>query len=85
MALSMLAHGVYAQNTAFRDSVELDPIVVTASHTPKTLKEAPVVTRLITRHDIKIADATNDTGDSWSRVWFGDDAGDITQYEWFRW
>ena len=59
MALSMLAHGVYAQNTAFRDSVELDPIVVTASHTPKTLKEAPVVTRLITRHDIKIADATN--------------------------
>ena len=59
MALSMLAHGAYAQNTAFRDSVELDPIVVTASHTPKTLKEAPVVTRLITRHDIKIADATN--------------------------
>lgn len=59
MALSMLAHGVYAQNTAFGDSVELDPIVVTASHTPKTLKEAPVVTRLITRHDIKIADATN--------------------------
>ena len=59
MALSMLAHVVYAQNTAFRDSVELDPIVVTASHTPKTLKEAPVVTRLITRHDIKIADATN--------------------------
>ena len=46
-----------AQN--FRDSVELDPIVVTASHTPKTLKDAPVVTRLITLHDIKIVDATN--------------------------
>ena len=45
--------------TDFRDSVELDPIVVTASHTPKALKDAPVVTRLITRHDIKIADATN--------------------------
>ena len=45
--------------TAFRDSVELNPIVVTASHTPKTLKDAPVVTRLITLHDIKIADATN--------------------------
>ena len=43
----------------FRDSVELNPIVVTASHTPKTLKDAPVVTRLITRHDIKITDATN--------------------------
>ena len=45
--------------TAFRDSVELDPIVVTASHTPKALKDAPVVTRLITLHDIKITDATN--------------------------
>jgi len=45
--------------TAFRDSVELNPIVVTASHTPKTLKDAPVVTRLITLRDIKIVDATN--------------------------
>ena len=45
--------------TAFRDSVELDPIVVTASHTPKSLKDAPVVTRLITLRDIKIVDATN--------------------------
>jgi len=43
----------------FRDSVELEPVVVTASHTPKTLKDAPVVTRLITLHDIKIVDATN--------------------------
>ncbi|MBR1411876.1 MAG: TonB-dependent receptor [Prevotella sp.] len=47
------------QKTAFRDSVELDPIVVTASHTPKSLKDAPVVTRLITLRDIKIVDATN--------------------------
>ena len=45
--------------TAFRDSVELDPIVVTASFTPKTLKDAPVVTRLITLRDIRIVDATN--------------------------
>ena len=45
--------------TDFRDSVELDPIVVTASHTPKSLKDAPVVTRLITLRDIKITDATN--------------------------
>ena len=45
--------------TVIRDSVELNPIVVTASHTPKTLKDAPVVTRLITLHDIKIVDATN--------------------------
>ena len=47
------------QKTAFRDSVELDQIVVTASYTPKALKDAPVVTRLITLRDIKIVDATN--------------------------
>ena len=57
MAWAMPAIKLSAQN--FRDSVELDPIVVTASHTPKALKDAPVVTRLITRHDIKITDATN--------------------------
>ena len=45
--------------TAFRDSVELGPIVVTASYTPKALKDAPVVTRLITLRDIKMVDATN--------------------------
>ena len=58
MALAMPAVNLSAQ-TAFCDSVELNPIVVTASHTPKTLKDAPVVTRLITLRDIKIVDATN--------------------------
>ena len=43
----------------FRDSVDLEPVVVTATHSPKALKDAPVVTRLITLHDIKITDATN--------------------------
>ena len=62
VALTMPAITLSAQNkpkTAFRDSVELDQIVVTASHTPKALKDAPVVTRLITLRDIKIVDATN--------------------------
>ena len=62
MALVMPAITLSAQTkptTAFRDSVELDPIVVTASYTPKTLKDAPVVTRLITLRDIKMVDATN--------------------------
>ena len=62
MALSMLAMGVAAQtlpSTAVNDSVELEPIVVTASHSPKALKDVPVVTRLITLHDIKLTDATN--------------------------
>ena len=62
MALAMPAVTLSAQTkhtSAFRDSVELNPIVVTASYTPKTLKDAPVVTRLITLRDIKMVDATN--------------------------
>ena len=58
MALAVPAVPLSAQTT-IRDSVNLDPVVVTASHSPKALKDAPVVTRLITLHDIKIADATN--------------------------
>ena len=57
IAVSMPAIGISAQQ--FRDSVELEPVVVTATHSPKALKDAPVVTRLITRHDIKMTDATN--------------------------
>ena len=57
MSLCSINLGLSAQT--FRDSVELEPVVVTASHSPKALKDAPVVTRLITLHDIKIADATN--------------------------
>ena len=57
VALSLPAVSVSAQS--FRDSVELEPIVVTATHSPKALKDAPVVTRLITLYDIKITDATN--------------------------
>ncbi len=58
MTLFMPAISLSAQTT-IRDSVNLDPVVVTATHSPKALKDAPVVTRLITLHDIKIADATN--------------------------
>lgn len=41
------------------DATTLDQVVVTATRTPKALKDAPVVTRLITSSDIKLADATN--------------------------
>ena len=58
MALAVPAITISAQ-TNIRDSVNLTPIVITASHSPKALKDAPVVTRLITLHDIKISDATN--------------------------
>jgi len=57
MVFSMPAIEMSAQS--IRDSVELEPVVVTASLSPKALKDAPVVTRLITLHDIKITDATN--------------------------
>ena len=57
MAVLIPAINLSAQT--FRDSVDLEPVVVTASLSSKALKDAPVVTRLITLHDIKITDATN--------------------------
>ena len=45
--------------TALYDSLTLEQVVVTATHTPKALKDVPVVTRLISLDDIKKADATN--------------------------
>lgn len=41
------------------DPTSLDEVVVTATRTPKTLKDAPVITMLINSDDIKHADATN--------------------------
>lgn len=46
-------------DAAVFDSLTLDQVVVTATHTPKALKDVPVVTRLISLDDIKKADATN--------------------------
>ena len=41
------------------DETALGEVVVTATRTPKTLKDAPVVTRLISAEDIARTDATN--------------------------
>lgn len=41
------------------DMTALDEIVVTATRTPKALKDVPVVTRLITTDEIRKTDATN--------------------------
>lgn len=41
------------------DAAALDQIVITATRTPKALKDAPVVTRLISANDLKLSDATN--------------------------
>lgn len=43
----------------FPQEVMLNQVVVTATRTPKTIKDVPVVTRLINATDLKRADATN--------------------------
>ena len=51
-----------AQQIADKDSVDdrsLDEVVVTATRTPKLLKDVPIVTRVITAEEIKRTDATN--------------------------
>lgn len=42
-----------------KDPLGLETVVVTATRTPKNLKDIPVVTRVITAEDIKKVDATN--------------------------
>ena len=42
-----------------KDPLGLQTVVVTATRTPKALKDIPVVTRVITAEDIKKVDATN--------------------------
>ncbi|MCR5574595.1 MAG: TonB-dependent receptor [Bacteroidaceae bacterium] len=59
MVLSVLTVNLSAQTRLDSLEFELEPVVVTASHSPKALKDAPVVTRLITLRDIKLTDATN--------------------------
>lgn len=41
------------------DNQNLDEVVVTATRTPKLLKDVPIVTRVITAEEIKRTDATN--------------------------
>ena len=41
-----------------RDSVNLDQVIVTGTRTPKTLKNTPIQTRLISAQDIARLDAT---------------------------
>lgn len=66
----ILALSAVASTTAATDSMppvfndegkfaDLDDLVVTATRTPKSLKDVPVVTRLISADEIKKADATN--------------------------
>ncbi len=44
---------------AHLDSMLMDAVVVTGTRTPKLLKDAPIVTRVITASDIEKVDATN--------------------------
>lgn len=47
------------RNDSIPEDVSLQEVVITATRTPKTLKDVPVVTRVITSEDISKADATN--------------------------
>lgn len=47
------------RNDSIPEDVSLQEVVITATRTPKTLKDVPVVTRVITAEDISKADATN--------------------------
>ena len=60
------AHGLSAQtarqdtlDTWNKDPLGIETVVVTGTRTPKTLKNIPVVTRVITSEDIKKTDATD--------------------------
>ncbi|MDE6152218.1 MAG: TonB-dependent receptor plug domain-containing protein, partial [Prevotella sp.] len=50
---------VQAQNDSIWRDMDLDQIVVTGTRTPKTLKDAPIQTRVISAADIAKSDATN--------------------------
>lgn len=55
--------GILGTVSAFADSIiaqkEIGEVVVTATRTPKALKDVPVVTRLITAAELKRSDASN--------------------------
>lgn len=54
------ADSLYADSLYYDfDSRTLDEVVITATRTPKALKDVPVVTRIITADEIKKNDATN--------------------------
>ena len=60
MCLSMLPLPIMAQKEEKVDTTfNLHELVVTGTRTPKLLKDAPILTRLISSSDIGKADATN--------------------------
>lgn len=57
--LSAAAEEPVAPGKTISEPTALKEVVVTATRTPKSLKDVPVVTRLITAEDIRKTDATN--------------------------
>ena len=71
------------------DISALNEVVVTATRTPKALKDVPVVTQLISADDIKKADATNiqgfaHRGVAWPGIQLCNESGDFAQHERLR-
>ena len=60
LLLAILSYAESENDTSETDStVELDPVVVTATRTPQRLKDTPVITNLITRAEIEATGAEN--------------------------
>lgn len=56
----LLLESVIVNAQADRDSInEIEEVVVTATRTNKTLKDVPIITRVIGSEEIKRTDATN--------------------------
>ena len=63
LVLTLLTLPVAAQTEPHPDSIRIDPrlldmVVITATRTPKLIMDVPVVTRVITGHDMQAVDAT---------------------------
>ena len=60
LLFAILSSADNADNTSETEhTVELEPVVVTATKTPQHLEDAPVITNLITRAEIEATGAEN--------------------------
>lgn len=59
LSLLVIIGSITTTCAEIRDSLLLDQVVVTGTRTPKSLKETPIQTRVITADDIVKTDATN--------------------------
>lgn len=59
LTIAIFLFSALAMRAETADSITLDQVVVTGTRTPKSLKDAPIQTRVITLDDIRKTDATD--------------------------